>query len=141
LAGKLFDIKGENIVVYPSIFLFAISLFALALAEKGFVLILASVFLAFGYGTFVSSMQALAVKVSPPHRIGLAISTFFVSVDIGIGIGPYFIGLLIPIVGFQVMYMLMGAIILCLIPAYYFLHVRKAKLLNYRLDHSKTTEV
>lgn len=126
IAGKLFDKKGENIVVYPSFVLFASSLLLIAFANNGFILLLAGVFLALGYGTLMSSMQTIAVKVSPPHRLGLAISTFFVCMDAGMGIGAYVIGLIVEQFGFHTMYIILAIAIFLLIPAYYFVHGRKA---------------
>lgn len=126
IAGKLFDRKGENIVVYPSFVLFACSLLLIAFANNGFILLLAGVFLALGYGTLMSSMQTIAVKVSPPHRLGLAISTFFVCMDAGMGIGAYVIGLIVEQFGFHTMYIILAIAIFLLIPAYYFVHGRKA---------------
>lgn len=125
IAGKLFDKKGENIVVYPSFVLFASSLLLIAFANNGFILLLAGVFLALGYGTLMSSMQTIAVKVSPPHRLGLAISTFFVCMDAGMGIGAYVIGLIVEQFGFHTMYIILAIAIFLLIPAYYFVHGRK----------------
>ena len=38
-------------------------------------------------------MQAIAIKVSPSTKYGLATSTYFIGLDIGIGFGPSFLGL------------------------------------------------
>ena len=35
-----------------------------------------------------SSMQAIAIKVSPSSKYGIATSTYFIGLDIGIGFGP-----------------------------------------------------
>ncbi|MFS8631109.1 MAG: MFS transporter, partial [Bacillales bacterium] len=92
VAGKIFDVKGENIVVYPSYLFFSLSLLLIALAKNGVLLLLAGAFMALGYGTLMSSMQSIIGKVSPPHRLGLAISTFFIFMDAGMGTGPYILG-------------------------------------------------
>lgn len=125
IAGKIFDTKGENIVVYPSLVLFASSFLLIAFAKNGFILLLAGVFLALGYGTLMSSMQTIAVKVSPPHRLGLAISTFFVCMDAGMGIGAYIIGLIVEQFGFHTMYIVLAIAIFFLIPAYYLVYGKK----------------
>lgn len=125
IAGKIFDKKGENIVVYPSYIFFAISLLFITFAENGFILLLAGVFLALGYGTIMSSMQTIVGKVSPPHRLGLAISTFFICMDAGMGIGPYILGLIAEQFGFQLMYSVLAIVIFFLIPGYYFIHGKK----------------
>jgi len=127
ITGRLFDQKGENFVMYPSFILFAIGLIILSQVHHGFVLLLAAMVLGLGWGTFMSSGQAIAIKVSPKYRMGLATSTFFSLLDGGVGIGPFLLGFMIPIVGFRGLYITMaiGAIaIMCL---YYFLHGCKVK--------------
>lgn len=126
VAGKIFDAKGENIVVYPSFVMFAISLLLVTVAKNGFILLLAGAFLALGYGTIISSMQTIVAKVSPPHRLGLGISTFFICMDGGMGLGPYLLGLVVEHFGFSTMYFILSIIIILMIPIYYLVHGRKA---------------
>ena len=126
IAGKVFDRKGENIVVYPSFVFFSMSLFLISFANNGFILLLSGVFLAIGYGTIMSSMQTIIGKVTPPHRLGLAISTLFICMDAGAGTGPFILGLIAEQFGFQMMYCVLAIAILLLIPAYYFVHGKNA---------------
>lgn len=128
--GRWFDEKGENFVMYPSILLFAIALFFLSQTHKGFSLLLAAALLGLGYGTTSSSVQAIAVKASPKHRIGLAISTNFIFQDLGVGIGPFLLGFFVPLIGYRGLYMMMSAVALVCLFLYYFLHGRKAKYVN-----------
>lgn len=129
IAGKIFDAKGENIVVYPSFIFFALSLLFVAYAKNGFILLLAGAILALGYGTIMSSMQTIIGKVSAPERLGLAISTFFICMDAGMGVGPYILGLIVEHFGFQNMYLILAIAVCCLIPVYYFVHGKKASTL------------
>jgi len=126
VAGRMFDKKGENIVVYPSFVFFAIGLLFITFAYNGFLLLLAGVFLALGYGTIMSSMQSIIGKVTPVHRLGLAISTLFICMDAGMGVGPYILGLLVEQLGFHRMYFILAIAVVLLIPAYYFVHGKKA---------------
>ena len=77
LTGRWFDQKGENFVLYPSFLLFSIGLIMLSQANSAFLLLLAGSFVGLGFGTYLSGAQAISIKVSPPHRFGLATSTFF----------------------------------------------------------------
>ncbi|HWL26645.1 MAG TPA: MFS transporter, partial [Ureibacillus sp.] len=88
-----------------------------------------SALLAFGFGTYMSSAQAIAAKVAPPKNIGLAISTFYIGLDFGIGIGPFLLGFVIPLVGFRTLYALLGILVLILLGAYFMLHGSKVKQL------------
>ena len=60
---------------------------------NGWMLLIAGIALGIGYGNLSSSMQAIAIKVSPSTKYGLATSTYFIGLDIGIGFGPSFLGL------------------------------------------------
>jgi MFS family permease len=122
--GRWFDQKGENFVMYPSFLFFAIALIILSQAHQGIFLLLAGAFVGLGYGTFSSSAQAISIKVSPKHRMGLATSTFFIFLDGGIGVGPFLLGLLIPLIGYRGLYLSMGIVIFACIFLYYFLHGR-----------------
>ncbi|MGV3465373.1 MAG: MFS transporter [Heyndrickxia sp.] len=123
--GRLFDSKGENVVVYPSMILFAIGLLMVSHVHHGSILLLSAVFIGLGYGSFIPSAQAIAVTVAPRNRMGLATSTFFMFADFGAGFGPFIIGFLIPSFGFSNLYVLMAIIVLADVILYYFLHGRK----------------
>ncbi|MBS4172923.1 MFS transporter [Bacillus sp. FJAT-49736] len=124
--GRWFDTKGENIVMYPSFIALALGLFVLSQASAGYFIIIAGIFIGLGYGTFISSAQAIAIKVSPRHRMGLATSTFYMFMDAGIGIGPFILGCLVPSVGYRGVYEYMGVLLLICVFLYYILHGRKA---------------
>jgi MFS family permease len=87
-----------------------------------------------GYGTLSSSGQAISIKVSPKERMGLATSTWFIFLDGGIGIGPFILGFLIPLMGYRGLYLIMGIIVFACLFLYYFLHGRKAGKKNLPVD-------
>jgi MFS family permease len=124
-SGRLFDVKGESFVVYPCIFIFAIGMLLFSQANHGITLLLAGAMIGLGYGNFISCAQAISIKEVPPHRLGLATSTFFIFVDLGFGIGPYLLGSLVPFTGYRGLYLTMVVVILASIVLYYFLHGRK----------------
>jgi len=124
--GRLLDVKGANFVVYPSLFIYAIGMLLFSQANHGITLLLAGVIIGLGYGNFISSAQAISIKGLPPHRLGLATSTFFMFVDLGFGLGPYVLGSLVPFTGYRGLYLIMAVMILATIPLYYFLYGRKA---------------
>ncbi|MBP1891304.1 MFS family permease [Paenibacillus lactis] len=119
--GRWFDHRGANVVMYPAIVSFAIGILLLGLAHHGITLLLSAVFVGLGYGTTQSSSQALAIKRSPAHRIGLATSTFYIFVDVGIGFGPLLLGFLTPLAGFRGMYMTIAVLLALSVILYYFL--------------------
>jgi len=132
--GRWFDEKGENFVMYPAILLFAMALFLLSQTHNGFSLLLAGALLGLGYGTASSSVQAIAVKASPKHRIGLATSTNFIFQDLGVGIGPFLLGYFVPLIGYRGLYMMMAVVVLVCLLLYYLLHGRKAMYVNEDIE-------
>lgn len=77
-----------------------------------------------------SCTQAIAVKLTATHRMGLATSTFFIFLDAGLGFGPYLLGFLISATGYSMMYVIMGILIFATAILYYFLHGKKEHLAN-----------
>lgn len=108
--GRLFDRMGANVVMYPAFVIFGIGLLLLSIASTGFELLLVAACMGLGFGTYMSCAQAIAIIVSPKQRMGVATSTFFVFMDLGVGFGPSLMGLLIPSTGFSGLYCALGVI-------------------------------
>ena len=108
VAGVLFDRKGEDFVMYPTYACLAIGLFLLAMTTHSWMMLLAGVFVGLGYGTFMSNGQAICIHLVKEFRIGVAVSTYFVALDLGLGVGPYVLGALKDSIGFSGIYVLTG---------------------------------
>lgn len=134
VTGRRFDLKGDNSVVYPCMFLFLIGLLFLSQAQNGFILLLAGALIGIGYGTTMSCVQTIMVKKAPPHRVGLANSTFFVSFDLGMGVGPFVLGFILPSMGYKGMYVSMAAVVLLCIIYYFFVHGKKVMPMQQRVE-------
>lgn len=61
ISGRMFDTMGPNIVIIPSILIFAAGLFVLSLASSAWMLLLAGALIGLGYGTLLPSFQTLAI--------------------------------------------------------------------------------
>lgn len=123
--GRLMDKKGANWVMYPAFILFGAGLLLLSSAETSFPLLFAGVLMGLGYGNMQSTTQAIAVKLTPPHRLGLATSTYYIALDAGLGFGPYLLGFIIPLTGYRNLYIIMGVMVLVTIVLYYYMHGKK----------------
>ncbi|WP_294610119.1 MFS transporter [uncultured Gilliamella sp.] len=121
-SGRLFDLKGENVIIYPTLLLLTIGFIVLSVAYNTWLLLLSSALIGLGFGNFQSTAQAIAVKVAPHHKVGQATSTYFILFDFGIGLGPYFMGLLIPYIRYHGLYLVCALISLLAIVLYFFLH-------------------
>ncbi|KGR85350.1 MFS transporter [Lysinibacillus odysseyi] len=123
--GKLLDSKGANIIVYPCIALFAVGMLLFSQASAGWMLLVAAALIGFGYGNFNSIAQAVAVKVTEPHRFGLATSTYFILYDLGLGIGPFLLGFVEPYTTYRMIFLAMVPVIVICLPLYYVLYGKK----------------
>lgn len=137
LTGMLFDAKGENYVMYPCFISLAIGLFMLCFTHTSWMLLLSGVFVGLGYGTFMSNGQAVCIKLVPIHRVGVGISTYFVALDLGLGISPYFLGALRPTIGFEGLYELTGVTAIICFIMYYFLYGSRKQ--TYAVDEEIMT--
>jgi len=91
-AGQIFDAKGENAVMYPSFIFLAIGLLTLSYTTTSFMLLLSGALIGLGYGTFMSNGQAVCLKLVDPSKVSIALSTYFIGLDLGLGFGPYALG-------------------------------------------------
>lgn len=124
LLGILFDMKGENFVLYPCFVSLALGIFLLSIANSTWMVLLSAVFVGLGYGTFMSNGQAVTVKIVPVHRIGVATSTYFIALDMGLGFGPYILGGVKEVVGYTSMFQLTVVVALVALAAYYLFYGR-----------------
>lgn len=120
--GKIYDNYGENKVMYPVLISFIIGLILLSLTHTSISLLIAAVFIGIGYGTIVPTAQAIAIQQSPTDKIGLATSTFYMFADFGAGIGPFVLGVVIPLMGYRNLYLTMAVLVIVSIVLYYFMH-------------------
>lgn len=127
--GKLLDMRGANIVVYPCLVIFAVGMYLFSSATTTVVFVIAAALIGIGYGNFNSVAQAVALKVTPNERLGLATSTYFILYDLGLGVGPYVLGLFAPTYGYRMIFFAMAAVIVASIGLYYWLHGRKDAVL------------
>ncbi|MTT31426.1 MFS transporter [Terrilactibacillus sp. BCM23-1] len=111
MTGRIFDVKGEQYVLYPSYIFLTAGLFLLSITTNSAMLLIAGALVGLGYGTFMSNGQAVCLKVVPnATRIGIALSTYFVGLDLGLGVGPYVLGILKSFTSFRGLYVIAGII-------------------------------
>ncbi|GEP85450.1 putative transporter protein [Staphylococcus piscifermentans] len=131
ITGKVFDNYGANKVVYPTLVIFVIGLALLAVAHTSWVLLISAIFIGIGYGTLIPSFQTIALQASPPEKIGLATSTFYIFADLGAGAGPTILGIVIGSFGYRNLYFAMAVLLILVIGLYYLLHGRKQRKMEY----------
>jgi MFS family permease len=125
--GRLMDLKGANYIMYPAFILFTAGMLLLSSAHNSITLLLSGILIGLGFGNMQSCTQAIAVKLTPPHRMGLATSTFFIFLDAGLGFGPYLLGFFIPFTSYSKLYAILGIVVLASSAFYFLLHGKKEK--------------
>ncbi|QCP05225.1 MFS transporter [Brevibacterium sp. CS2] len=124
LVGRIQDRHGDDVVMYPIFALFTLGLVLIALADSGWMIVVAAVPMGLGFGSLFPSAQAIAVTVTAPHRVGLAISTFFIMLDLGTGLGPVVLGTLVPRLGLSGVYLICAGLVVLAAGVYYLFHGR-----------------
>ncbi|MCG2622544.1 MFS transporter [Arthrobacter sp. I2-34] len=127
-AGRIQDRQGANVVMYPALVMFAAGLALLALGTSGGTVTAAGILAGLGFGSMMPCTQAIAVSQVPERRLGTAVATYFLMLDVGTGFGPVLLGLLLPLTGFPGMYVWLGVLMLACIGLYYGVHGRKRLL-------------
>ena len=108
--GKVFDRMGAKCVVYASIFFYLVGMVGLSRVKNSTELLLAGALIGLGFGGLNPSFQTLAVLAAPTHKKGLATSTYFLSLDIGIGVGSFVLGMVVNFTNYRTMYLVCAVI-------------------------------
>jgi len=124
VAGRLQDRRGDNIVVYSSIAAFTVGMVVLGTATSNAAVVVAGAFVGLGWGTLMSALQSIAAGLVPMPRIGVAISTHFFMVDLGVGVGPVVLGALLSTLGYDQMYLALAGIVALSAVLYHLVHGR-----------------
>ena len=122
--GIVFDRHGENCVLYPCFIFLAAGIVLLSRAANSWSVLLAAVFVGLGYGTYMSNGQAVVIKMVPVYRIGVATATYFIALDLGLGVGPYLLGAWKEQVGFSGMFLTTAAIAIVSLGCYFLFYGR-----------------
>ncbi|MBQ9043396.1 MAG: MFS transporter [Eggerthellaceae bacterium] len=123
--GRRVDRKGENSTIYYCFASLVVGFVMLAFAVNGAILLASAAFAGFGIGATQSIVQAVIARDTPPDELGRANSTFFMSMDLGSGIGPILIGAAIPVIGYSASYLALAALAACAALVYFLVHGRK----------------
>lgn len=99
--GVWADRYGANKIVYPCIVLFAIGMVMLSLPQTAVIMIMAGAIIGIGYGSVTPILQTQIISSVEKHRVGIANSLFFNSMDLGMAIGAFVLGIAAKSFGFS----------------------------------------
>ncbi len=117
-AGRLQDRLGEGALLAPAWALFALAMGVVAASGTPWVLLVGAVLLGFSWGTLTTGGQAAIVTRVPRERTGAAVATHFFMLDLGTGLGPILLGLLVPTVGYTGVFWVAAALTVAGLPIY-----------------------
>lgn len=126
--GKWIDQYGPNVIVFPSIVLFAIGMFVLSQSGSAITFLVSAGMIGLGWGTLFPTFQTIAIQNAAPRKRGLATATFLSIYDIGIALGSFLVGFIVAKMDFSSLYFLCSFYILIGAVLYYFMQVRKPEM-------------
>ena len=126
--GKLFDRKGDRVVMIPAFIAFVCGMALLGTVYRPTAMLVAAALLGFGVGTVQASGLALAVRIAPDNRLSLANSTFYILLDLGVGIGPLVLGAVEPLWGYRGVFTAMAGLAIVAMVAYLLVSRKNGKL-------------
>lgn len=133
--GRRFDRKGDLGVMMFGFVAFGAGMALIGLAQSTAVLLAAAVLAGFGIGALQPCGLALAVQRAPESRVTAANATYFMLLDVAVGVCPMLLGWVVPAFGYRALYLAMVGVVA--VAALIFLVLRKAgKVTNSQQFHA-----
>jgi len=125
--GRWSDQFGTKVIIYPCMILFAVGMFFLSQAHTSIMILIAGALIGIGYGSLSPIFQTQTISSVEPHRVGIANSLFFNSIDAGMAIGAFFFGIIASVSNYSNIY-LVGVILIVVAGLIYSALVQKIKI-------------
>lgn len=120
IVGKVYARFGSSFVIYPGILLFILGLGMLGFTSSPVIIISTAPLLGLGYGAAQPAFQALAVQSAPMERAGVATATYFLALDISVGLGSVILALVANAWGYNHLYQLTALVMVVALGLYHF---------------------
>ena len=117
LGGKIMDTRNKERLIVIFVPSMVVILIILSLSKTLLMFILVGAFWGIGAAFFIPVSMAYALEYSGSSD-GAAVGTFRAISDLGIGLGPVVMGIIIPLTGYRIMFLCLALI--CLINLCYF---------------------
>ena len=128
---NLFDTVKFGTWFWVSVAATLIYLILLATMKNNFLMGLAAAFMAVGYGLMYSVLQSTAMLLAPISEQGLASSTFYLGLDIGMAFGPIIMGFVNDLLPAKYFYLVQ----LILVPFMILIYLHYRTRLNSAIRH------
>lgn len=117
-SGRIYDRKGHQFLLYPSIVSAIIGLILLSYMQNMSMLVTASVFYGLAYGIMQPTLQAWAVSRVHANNRATANAMALSFMDLGHAVGAFLLGMTVRHVGYQSMYHLTAVLAVALLLIY-----------------------
>jgi len=102
--GRWADQFGPKLIVYPSLIFFAVGMFLLSQTHTSAILLIAGAAIGLGYGSLTPLFQAQTINSVERHRVVIANSLFFNTMDGGMAMGSYAFGIVASVADYSSIY-------------------------------------
>lgn len=99
--GVWADRYGASKIVFPCVILFAIGMVLLSLPQTAVIMITAGAIIGIGYGSVTPILQTQIIGSVEKHRVGIVNSLYFNSMDLGMAIGAFVLGIVAKSFGYS----------------------------------------
>lgn len=131
--GRWSDRWGAKVIIYPCLLLFAVGMFLLSQAHSSALILIAGAVIGVGYGSVTPVFQTQTIGAVEPNRVGIANSLYFNSMDAGMALGSYVLGIIAGAFGYHSIYEI-GIVLIVVASLEYFALTHKKDKLETKAD-------
>lgn len=137
--GRWSDRFGTKVIIYPYLIIFAVGMLLLNQTRFSGMMLIAGAFIGISYGSVTPVFQTQTISSVESHRVGIANSLFFNSMDAGMAIGAYVLGIAASVAGYRSIYVL-GVVLIVITALLHFVLTGKEERSQYDVSLENDTE-
>jgi len=131
--GKWSDKFGARVILYPCLILFALGMLMLSNVHSSTMILMAGAVIGVGYGSITPILQTQTISSVEPHRVGIANSLFFNSMDAGMALGAYVLGMIADANGYRSIY-IVGMVLIIVAGIQYYVLTKETPIPEFICD-------
>ena len=109
--GRWFDSAGDRGIMTLGFVCLGVSMLIMGIAQNGAMLLVSAALAGVGVGSVQPNGLVLAMRRCPDDRLTAANSTYFVLLDVAIGLCPFLVGWIAPAFGYRVLFLVMVPVV------------------------------
>jgi MFS family permease len=134
-AGRMMDKEGPGKILIVGLCMLSLGLMMIAFSKNIYFFWLASLVSGLGMGVIFPTILAMIINITPPERRGVANSTFFSAVDLGVSLGSILLGFVIEATSYSTMYFICALLVFVPLAWFYFYVLKdyQQKLFKFKI--------